>query len=101
MNDQYVNNNTQTDPLITLHHNKKLLLLISVIFLTLLIAGAGGYFMWSKYMNEKQAGPAPKTEETTFNWPMSDRLTDKKWRELLSLENAPDLPEWTNEFISN
>ena len=35
-----------------------------------------------------------------FTWPMSDRLTDKKWRELLSSEQAPALPSWTNVFIA-
>jgi hypothetical protein len=37
-----------------------------------------------------------------FAWPMSDRLTDKKWRELLSSKEseAPSLPSWTNTFVS-
>jgi hypothetical protein len=34
-----------------------------------------------------------------FAWPMSDRLTDKKWREILNSDQAPGLPEWTEEFI--
>jgi hypothetical protein len=35
-----------------------------------------------------------------FSWPLSDRLTDEKWRELLSnFEQAPKTPVWTNEFI--
>ncbi len=35
-----------------------------------------------------------------FTWPMSDRLTDKKWREMLNSGQAPQLPEWTNAFIA-
>ncbi len=35
-----------------------------------------------------------------FPWPMSDRLTDKKWREMLDNEQAPPLPEWTNAFMA-
>jgi hypothetical protein len=33
-----------------------------------------------------------------FSWPMSDRLTDKKWRDMLGSEDAPQLPDWTKEF---
>jgi len=35
-----------------------------------------------------------------FTWPMSDRLTDKKWREMLNSGQAPQLPEWTNAFVA-
>lgn len=36
-----------------------------------------------------------------FEWPMSDRLTDKKWREmLLDSEKVPDLPTWTKTFVA-
>jgi len=35
-----------------------------------------------------------------FTWPMSDRLTDKKWRELLNSGQAPALPSWTNAFVA-
>jgi len=35
-----------------------------------------------------------------FTWPMSDRLTDKKWREMLNSGQAPQLPEWTDAFIA-
>jgi hypothetical protein len=34
-----------------------------------------------------------------FSWPMSDRLTDEKWREMLEDGSAPDQPEWTGSFI--
>ena len=35
-----------------------------------------------------------------FTWPMADRLTDEKWRELLNSETAPALPSWTNAFVA-
>jgi hypothetical protein len=35
-----------------------------------------------------------------FTWPMSDRLTDKKWRELLNSGQAPALPSWTDAFVA-
>ncbi len=35
-----------------------------------------------------------------FTQPMKNRLTDKKWRELLRSVKAPALPKWTNEFIT-
>jgi len=35
-----------------------------------------------------------------FSWPLNDRLTDKKWREMLNSEQAPALPSWTNAFIA-
>ncbi|MEM3825558.1 MAG: DUF3160 domain-containing protein [Candidatus Bathyarchaeia archaeon] len=33
-----------------------------------------------------------------FTWPMSDRLTDEKWREMLANNEVPEPPEWTNNF---
>lgn len=35
-----------------------------------------------------------------FTWPMSDRLTDQKWRNMLNSNQAPQLPEWTNAFVA-
>lgn len=35
-----------------------------------------------------------------FLWPLSDRLTDTKWRELLNSGQAPQLPEWTSVFMA-
>lgn len=35
-----------------------------------------------------------------FSWPMSDRLTDKKWREMLNSGQAPALPDWTAPFVA-
>jgi len=35
-----------------------------------------------------------------FPWPLSDRLTDKKWRDMLSAGQAPKLPDWTSAFVA-
>lgn len=35
-----------------------------------------------------------------FSWPLSDRLTDKKWWSILDSSDAPNQPSWTNEFIA-
>lgn len=37
-----------------------------------------------------------------FPWPMTDRLTDKRWRELLknNADSLPGRPEWTNTFLA-
>ena len=35
-----------------------------------------------------------------FMWPLSDRLTDTKWRELLNSGKAPELPGWTSDFVA-
>lgn len=34
-----------------------------------------------------------------FKWPVSDRLTDEKWLEMLKADKAPPHPEWTGSFI--
>lgn len=36
-----------------------------------------------------------------FTWPMSDRLTDSKWRNLLNSQDVPNYPEWTKDFRGN
>jgi len=35
-----------------------------------------------------------------FPWPMSDRLTDETWREMLSTGHTPPRPQWTGSFIA-
>lgn len=35
-----------------------------------------------------------------FPWPIDDRLTDGKWREMIKLGIQPDQPEWTKAFIA-
>jgi len=34
-----------------------------------------------------------------FTWPMQDRLTDVKWRQMLDEQKAPPRPEWTKAFL--
>ena len=34
-----------------------------------------------------------------FKWPVSDRLTDEKWLDMLKADKAPAHPEWTSSFI--
>ncbi|MBD3174329.1 MAG: DUF3160 domain-containing protein [Armatimonadia bacterium] len=34
-----------------------------------------------------------------FPWPMSDRLTDEAWQEMLAAGEAPPQPDWTSTFI--
>lgn len=35
-----------------------------------------------------------------FKWPLSDRLTDSKWREMLGTEDEPERPDWTSTFLA-
>lgn len=35
-----------------------------------------------------------------FPWPLDDRLTDKKWHEILDSGQAPPLARWTETFIT-
>jgi hypothetical protein len=34
-----------------------------------------------------------------FPWPINDRLTDSKWRDMLEKPDSPTMPDWTKEFI--
>ena len=36
-----------------------------------------------------------------FPWPMEDRLTDEKWRQMLDEGTAPPLPGWTSSFFTS
>ncbi|MCK4639732.1 MAG: DUF3160 domain-containing protein, partial [Candidatus Marinimicrobia bacterium] len=36
-----------------------------------------------------------------FKHPMSDRLTDEAWQKMLTSENPPEIPQWTETFIDN
>lgn len=36
-----------------------------------------------------------------FPWPMDDRLTDEKWRTMLTEDSEPPPPEWTASFLVN
>ncbi|MBN2082910.1 DUF3160 domain-containing protein [bacterium] len=35
-----------------------------------------------------------------FTWPLSDRLTDERWREMVENDQEPDRPAWTKAFIA-
>jgi hypothetical protein len=35
-----------------------------------------------------------------FSWPMNDRLTDKKWKEMLEGGQAPEQPPWTKVYTA-
>lgn len=35
-----------------------------------------------------------------FQWPLNDRLTDKKWQEMLNSGEAPPAAAWTKSFIA-
>lgn len=45
-------------------------------------------------------GAGPVYSYYEFRHPMADRLTDEKWREMLSGGTAPKLPEWTATFAA-
>ncbi|TAH57639.1 MAG: DUF3160 domain-containing protein, partial [Methanosarcina mazei] len=44
-------------------------------------------------------GAGPVMSHYEFKQPISDRLTDEKWREMLE-KNPPEKPEWTSTYIS-
>jgi hypothetical protein len=35
-----------------------------------------------------------------FPWPLNDRLTDEKWRQMLDEGQAPEPPAWTDSFLA-
>lgn len=35
-----------------------------------------------------------------FSWPLTDRLTDKKWHEMLDSAEVPPLADWTDAYIT-
>ncbi len=45
-------------------------------------------------------GAGPVYSYYEFKQPMSDRLTDEKWRELLQSGKGPELPDWTGSFAA-
>src|SRR3989344_2694726 len=102
MIDPQVNKKTPTEslisnlsdaPLITPQHRKKLLLLISVIFMTLLIAGAGGYFMWSKSKTGQKTETADKTEQKAFKPEAVQAASFGSYKEI-SVNADPKVPSY-------
>jgi len=45
-------------------------------------------------------GVGPVFSFYEFRHPMSDRLTDEKWQEMLSTGKTPADPEWVKSFTS-
>lgn len=45
-------------------------------------------------------GAGPVFSYYEFTQPMSDRLTDEEWKELLGKEHQPNPPTWTTSFIA-
>jgi hypothetical protein len=43
-------------------------------------------------------GAGPVYSYYEFKQPMADRLTDEKWRAMLTSGKAPELPQWTGSF---
>ena len=54
-----------------------------------------GVFVYLQPDGRLVAGAGPVFSYHEFKHPMSDRLTDEKWRELLKKPDAPKQPEWT------
>ena len=54
-----------------------------------------GVFVYRQPDGRLVAGAGPVLSYHEFKHPMSDRLTDEKWRELLKKPDAPKQPEWT------
>ena len=46
-----------------------------------------------------EAAIGPVLSYYEFTWPMSDRLTDEAWREMLSGDETPERPSWVSEFM--
>jgi hypothetical protein len=47
-----------------------------------------------------EAAMGPVLSFYQFTWPMSDRLTDEAWRDMLQT-GSPDRPEWTEGYIAD
>ena len=45
-----------------------------------------------------EAAIGPVLSYYEFTWPMSDRLTDEAWREMLA-NGEPERPSWTEMFL--
>ncbi len=46
-----------------------------------------------------EAAVGPVLSYYEFTWPMSDRLTDEAWREMLSGDDTPERPLWAKEYM--
>jgi hypothetical protein len=59
-----------------------------------------GVFVYRQPDGRLVIGAGPVLSYYEFKHPMSDRLTDEKWRELLKGDNKPSQPEWTKQYLS-
>lgn len=48
-----------------------------------------------------EAAVGPVLSYYEFTWPMSDRLTDEAWREMLSGDDTPERPSWVEGYMNN
>jgi len=48
-----------------------------------------------------EAAVGPVLSYYEFTWPMSDRLTDEAWREMLLNGEEPERPLWVMEYMNN
>ncbi|MBI1916662.1 MAG: DUF3160 domain-containing protein [Planctomycetes bacterium] len=59
-----------------------------------------GVFVYRQPDGRLVLGAGPVLSYYEFKHPMSDRLTDEKWRTLLANKDAPAAPEWTRPYTS-
>ena len=59
-----------------------------------------GVFVYRQADGGLVVGAGPVLSYFEFKHPMSDRLTDEKWRAMLEGKNAPAAPIWTREYIA-
>jgi hypothetical protein len=59
-----------------------------------------GVFVYRQPDGRLVLGAGPVLSYREFKHPMSDRLTDEKWRQLLKSKDAPAAPEWTRTYVS-
>jgi len=59
-----------------------------------------GVFVYQQPDGRLVLGAGPVLSYFEFKHPMSDRLTDEKWRVILKGKDAPAAPEWTREYVS-
>ena len=85
---------TQTTLIADVHtdSNSSLVLEEGVGYLKLLVAA----YRLAEGRTVLGAGPVFSYYE--FKWPLSDRLTDEKWTNMLAAGTAPATPEWVHSF---
>jgi hypothetical protein len=59
-----------------------------------------GLFVYRQPDGRLVIGAGPVLSYYEFKHPMSDRLTDEKWRDMLKAKQAPAPPEWSRDYTS-